>query len=107
MTHDGETKGLNALPYFLPHRTSPDLYLYLVKDKEEKELKISIIFQQTFSGSRMMFSYGRREPFHKLIVEGNGCGRYDVGAVYIKFEQITAIGKIFLISKCVVLQPGY
>ena len=37
---------------------------------------LAVYFQKTFNGSRMMFSFGRREPFHKLIVEGNAGGRY-------------------------------
>lgn len=32
-------------------------------------------FQKTFSGSKMVFSFGRRDPFHQLVVEGNACGR--------------------------------
>ena len=37
---------------------------------------IKCIFKKTFHASRMMFSFGRREPFHKLIVEGTPNGRY-------------------------------
>ncbi|XP_028399400.1 WD repeat-containing protein 7-like isoform X2 [Dendronephthya gigantea] len=77
-----------AYMYRLPQRCCPEKQVVpgqisIRQQDRDGQPELIYTFQnqgqkKTFNGSRMMFSFGRREPFHKLIVEGNASGRVNI-----------------------------